>query len=113
MGRLVQSLGGRTSGIGMTRRSLALHRLKAVVVVELVTLVMSLALVLLPRRGSGELIQLPPDASTYFHRVLICFGLINGILVALALGCWLYWVAKGRPSSVVDEATEAPPSSDS
>lgn len=97
----------------MNSQSAGLYRVKAFVIVELIALVMALVLPLLPRRGSGELVNLPSDATGYFHDVLICFGLVNGSLVALVVACWVYWVAKGRPSSAADEATEASSSSDS
>lgn len=82
-------------------RELAAYRIlqvKGFAIAELVALMMALALPLIPRRGSEELINLPSEAAGYFHSVLLCFGLLNGILLALVV-CWGYWIGKGRLSS--------------
>lgn len=36
-------------------------------------------------RGSGRVLDLPPDAGTLIRRVLTGFGIMNGILAALFL----------------------------
>jgi hypothetical protein len=63
--------------------------LKAFIAIELAALVMSLAIVLLPQRGSGELIDIPPDFGSYLRGALIAFGLLNAILIVLAMVVWL------------------------
>jgi hypothetical protein len=72
----------------------------------------ALALPFIPRRGSGELIDLPADASGYLYDVLMGFGLLNGLMVAIVAAGWVYWIARGRRSLEVDEPTNASPSSE-
>lgn len=89
------------------------YRAKVVVVIELVTLMMAFALPFIPRRGSGELINLPSDVSGYLYDVLIGFGLLHGLMAAIVVAGWVYWIASGRRSSKADEAENAPSSSES
>ena len=113
--RSYNSKGGRHPTIVMKPQftSIGWYRAKVVVVIELITLMMAFALPFIPRRGSGELINLPSDASGYLYDVLIGFGLLNGLMVAVAAAGWIYWIANGRRSSKADEATNAGSSSES
>lgn len=95
----------------MPSRPSMLEKLKVFVVVEFLAIAMSLALALMPRRGSGEFIDLPPDAISYLREVLVCFGLVNGIMLAVALAAWLYGSA--NRSSTADDAADPSSSQDS
>jgi hypothetical protein len=72
-------------------------RLHVFLVLELFLLVLSFIVVLLPRRGTTDLIHLPPDLVTYLGHAVLVFGAMNGLLLVIAGMDWIIRVARGRP----------------
>ena len=82
-------------------------------VIEFFALLIALVLPVTPKKGTGDLINLPPDAVSYFQSVLVSFALGNGVLLVIAATIWVYWITHGRPALKEEETTEESSSLDS
>ena len=79
-------------------------KLKAFIVVEFIALLIALVLPVIPKKGGGDLINLPSDAASYFESVLVSFAIGNGVLLILAATVWVYWISRGRPALPEEES---------
>ncbi|HMB92878.1 MAG TPA: hypothetical protein VKP65_18655 [Rhodothermales bacterium] len=83
------------------------ERIKVLLGIELVALVISFVVVLMPRRGTTDLINLPPDLASYVRRVLTSFGAFNAVLLVLVLTFWIFTRFMGQDSDVEDAVANA------
>ena len=90
----------------MNSRASKRTKLKAFIVIEFVALLIAFIVPLMPGKGSGDLINLPPDALSYFQSVLVSFAIANGVLLVLAATAWGYGIRRGRPALPEEEPAE-------
>ena len=90
----------------MNSRATGWIKLKIFIVVEFICVLIALILPITPKKGSGNLLDLPPDVASYFQSVVVGFVMGNGVLVAIAVTAGIYWFIKGRPPLTTNETTE-------
>lgn len=74
-------------------------RLRLFLAAEAIVLGASAVAVLLPARGTTDLIYLPPSFAAYLNRVVLAFASLNGVLALLAFTLWIVWIVRGRPAA--------------
>jgi hypothetical protein len=63
-------------------------RLKALAILEGIVALSALAAPLMPSKTGAPFAW--PGIGAYVERVLLCFAAMNGILIVLAAGVWIY-----------------------